>query len=809
MKIAILSTLVFDDSVGGVENHIRFMTRDLISRGHEIMIFKPVWADKFDEKVRAVDNIPVTLINIGERIYNLKRLSGEGVVGLLSGFLEKAQDMVGKKKVVQKISNWNPDLVWQHDFSSSWLATKSLAKKFPVVLTNHTGEYLFLKKMLGGELLLGQMLKHYQAVIGPSKELTPSFIEHSYTIHNGVDLSSFKPLEPSLKLELRERLFGDNKKFVVFCPRRWAPTKGIIFFARAIKWISENYSQASEFLIVFAGSEDPQYPKYVDQINQTLDQQNISILKLGNLDPYELIPFYQAADLVVIPSLMEAVSLAALESMGCGAPVLSSRVGGMPEIIEHEKTGYFVEPGEPIPLAKLLIKLYESQSLENVVNHSLSLVRSKYDWSKVAKDTEDILSEVCERSRLFRVTKESKEKRLAILYDCPYPFVQGGGQKRLFEISTALLKCGWTVDWYSLNFWEGESDIKYKGINYKSVGKQKQLYRQDGKRSIVEALYYGKQVALNANLMPYDVVLAGQWPFFHLFPAFWAKLRKGPKIVVDWWEVWSDHWFNYFGKIGVGGFVVERLVSRLFNHIIALSEKQKQQLVDIGVNNQAITVIPNGIDLKRIQVSEKYKEDFDLVYLGRLNEHKNVDHILTAVSLLKEEGYEFSMQIIGDGPHRELLENQSKQLNISDLVTFQGMIASDEEVYERLKSSHLFIYPSVQGTGSITVLEANACGLPVLAYKNVQGLDDELIQEGKNGFWVDQTNPECLAQKIKEILAPVPIVPEPHELEESQLLQKQELETKLKETATQYAEDFDWSVIGERYDEYFRLILKG
>jgi glycosyltransferase involved in cell wall biosynthesis len=399
MKIAILSTLMFDDSIGGVENHIRFMAREMVSLGHEVMLFKPVWAEKYNSDLTEVEGIPITLINAGSRIYNFNRWSGEGFSGLLAGFLEKAQYTLGRKKVVQTIRHWRPDMVWQHDFSSNWLASRILSRIFPVVLTNHTGEYLFFKKLFAGKTLLRFLLKHYQAVIGPSKELTPDFVKFSYTIHNGVDLNFFQPIEPSLKPDLKERLFGSKEKFVIFCPRRWAPTKGIVFFARALKWISENYDRSTELLIVFAGSEDPQYPKYVDQINNILNQQDVSILKLGNLDPYDLVSYYQVADLVVIPSLMEAVSLAALESMGCGVPVLSSRVGGMPEIIEDGKTGYFVEPGQPIPLAQAVIKLYESQNQKEVVERSLELVRKKYDWSAVAKVTENILNEALARSK--------------------------------------------------------------------------------------------------------------------------------------------------------------------------------------------------------------------------------------------------------------------------------------------------------------------------------------------------------------------------------------------------------------------------
>ena len=79
-------------------------------------------------------------------------------------------------------------------------------------------------------------------------------------------------------------------------------------------------------------------------------------------------------------------------------------------------------------------------------------------------------------------------KRLAILYDCPYPFIKGGGQKRLFEISQYLLKHDWEVEWYALKFWEGPEKIQHKGITFNAVGEQSKLYSSAGKRRIWEAM---------------------------------------------------------------------------------------------------------------------------------------------------------------------------------------------------------------------------------------------------------------------------------------------------------------------------------
>ena len=153
-------------------------------------------------------------------------------------------------------------------------------------------------------------------------------------------------------------------------------------------------------------------------------------------------------------------------------------------------------------------------------------------------------------------------KRLAILYDCPYPFVQGGGQKRLFEISQYLLKHDWEVEWYALKFWEGLDKIKYEGITYNAVGKHTELYDSTGKRRIWGTICYGMMMAQHIELRQFDILLAGQWPLFHLIPARIFSLLGKSKLVIDWWEVWGkDHWLNYFGFKGFLGLLLEKIMT--------------------------------------------------------------------------------------------------------------------------------------------------------------------------------------------------------------------------------------------------------
>jgi len=382
-------------------------------------------------------------------------------------------------------------------------------------------------------------------------------------------------------------------------------------------------------------------------------------------------------------------------------------------------------------------------------------------------------------------------KRLAILYDCPYPFIKGGGQKRLFEISQYLLKHDWEVEWYALKFWEGPEKIQHKGITFNAVGGQSKLYSSDGKRRIWEAIYYGAMIARHIELRRFNIILAGQWPLFHLIPARFFCLIGHSKLVVDWWEVWGrDQWLKYFGLKGLLGLLLEKIMSRITPNIIAITQKGRDQLYDLGVKKDGVTFIPNGIDFEKILNSISKPNKFDLTYMGRLKCHKNLDHLIQVVSLLKKKGDSMTLQIIGDGPERKALEDLVKELNILENVVFHGEIESDIEAYSWMKTARIFVHPSTkEGGGSITVLEANACGLPVVAYRHENGIANELIDEGMNGYWVEEINPKAMGKKIRQLL-----------LDESQ-------GQKIKDNSIKNAEKHDWINIGKEYEDYFLKLL--
>ncbi|MCP5062694.1 MAG: glycosyltransferase family 4 protein [Ignavibacteriae bacterium] len=157
-----------------------------------------------------------------------------------------------------------------------------------------------------------------------------------------------------------------------------------------------------------------------------------------------------------------------------------------------------------------------------------------------------------------------------------------------------------------------------------------------------------------------------------------------------------------------------------------------------------IDIIFNGIDINRFTPMEKKKENKKLVIIstGRLIERKGYHFLLEAIKPIREK---VEVRLIGDGNQKEeLLETVRKnELN----VYFLG-IYKQEDLPAELNKADVFILPSMNEGMSNSVLEAMACGLPVIA-TNVGG-SDELIKN--NGYIIKKTNIHSITDAIKKYL---------------------------------------------------------
>ena len=230
-----------------------------------------------------------------------------------------------------------------------------------------------------------------------------------------------------------------------------------------------------------------------------------------------------------------------------------------------------------------------------------------------------------------------------------------------------------------------------------------------------------------------------------------AKLAQIPVVVANEHNV--DEWKNFFQRS------VDRALSRITDRIIAVSERVKKFYVEeVGIPPGRITVLYNGVDLerfdKKVNVMEKRKElglplhSIIVGSVGRLHPQKNYFNFIKAISLIVKKFSRVHFLLVGGGPLKERLKRFSRTLGLEEKISFLGERKDIEEIYPVMD---IFVLSSDREGFPITILEAMACGLPVVATR-VGGVEEE-VEEGKTAFLVPPANSEALAEAITKLIS--------------------------------------------------------
>lgn len=310
--------------------------------------------------------------------------------------------------------------------------------------------------------------------------------------------------------------------------------------------------------------------------------------------------------------------------------------------------------------------------------------------------------------------------------------MKGGVEKRIREVSVRLADRGHDVHVYGMRCWDGPAVIERDGVTLHGVCPGEGLYI-DGRRTVAQALRFGKAVLRPLLSSGADVVDCQNFPYFPCFAAKAASVRRGFPLVVTWHEVWGDYWYDYLGRRGVFGKAVERLAAHLTDHHIAVSPSTARALAGLGVAGP-VPVVPNGIDLARIAAVPPAAEEWDVIFTGRLIRDKNVDLLLRALVPVREEVPDLRALIVGDGPERPALERLARDLGLSGAVTFAGFLPDHDSVIAAMKASRVFVLPSTREGFGIAALEAMACGVPVVTTDHPGNAARDLIVPGVNGY---------------------------------------------------------------------------
>lgn len=241
-------------------------------------------------------------------------------------------------------------------------------------------------------------------------------------------------------------------------------------------------------------------------------------------------------------------------------------------------------------------------------------------------------------------------------------------------------------------------------------------------------------------------IVHSQCEFFSFEFAEYISKWTGAPIVHTYhtlYEQYSKYILN--GKIVkpslIAGFSKERL--RKVAAIIAPTEKTRAKLLEYGCKNR-IEVIPTGINmdrfLKRISKEKKalLKQKYNipenaplLVYVGRLGFEKSINELIDGFEIILKKNRDAYFLIVGDGPARPSLIEQSADRNVNKRIIFTGMINYDE-VPDYYQLGDVFVCASTSEAQGLTYVEAAASGLPLLCKEDLALVG--VLENGKNGY---------------------------------------------------------------------------
>lgn len=362
--------IYFPPEVGGLESHAYYLCRELVRLGDD-----------------------VTMITSRSQSEAAEREMMDGVNVIRTWFPGKSP-AGWMAHTTASIPTYLPYAKHAHVLHAQTFASAPpamMAKRMyglPMVLTLHTSHFLRLAKQPAWQPILRNIIRSADWLLAASVELRDTALglyahPRAEAVTNGVDTTMFQRVAPSLPPR------PDVRRVIV--PRRLFEKNGVEFFVRALPLIRRHIPV--EALLVGDGPERGR----LEQLATELGVRG-SMQFMGSRPNTEMPGLLASAEVAILPSLMEATSVAALEAMSCEVPVAASNVGGLPEIVD-ETVGTLFNPADPEDLAERLVALMNRSDLAETGRRARSRVVDHWSLERLARRHQDIYRELVEEKR--------------------------------------------------------------------------------------------------------------------------------------------------------------------------------------------------------------------------------------------------------------------------------------------------------------------------------------------------------------------------------------------------------------------------
>jgi glycosyltransferase involved in cell wall biosynthesis len=341
----------------------------------------------------------------------------------------------------------------------------------------------------------------------------------------------------------------------------------------------------------------------------------------------------------------------------------------------------------------------------------------------------------------------------------------GGAEVFTHEVAKRWVASGHKVSLFTSQFPGCKREEVVDGVKIVRAGGRFSVYRQ-AKR------YYSKRFREEG----FDVIIdeINTMPFFA--PKF---VKNNEKVVALIHQLTREYWFYEMSfPVSFLGyhFLEDRWLKQYVDvPTVTVSESTRKDLADLGFKH--VSVVPEGLNFEPLNVLPQKNSKPVVVFAGRLKRAKRPDHAISAFKIVKEKIPDAELWVFGDGSFRRTLERIS-----GAGVSFFGNL-NNAERRELLRKSWVLMVPSVREGWGLNVIEANALGIPAVAY-DVPGLCDS-VRNYETGLLAESGNIEDLAGKAISILM------------------DGSLREKLSRNALNYSKQFNWE---KTADEFMKLI---
>lgn len=313
----------------------------------------------------------------------------------------------------------------------------------------------------------------------------------------------------------------------------------------------------------------------------------------------------------------------------------------------------------------------------------------------------------------------------------------GGGVRTSYELSKEMASRGHDIVVYTTDILDHKSRINYRYKNWDGVKTYyfKTISNYLAKKQFNFApkiMYY-----LMRNISSFNIVHIHEYRTVNCtLTAYFAKKKGIPYIIQA----------HGSASTTVGMIKLKKLYDLLIGHkilknaskFIALNEMEVGQYLEMGVDENQIEVVPNGInvsDFENLPTKGVFKKRYGIredekviLFLGRINKIKGVDLLVSAFSNLTQKFKDTKLVIVGpDDGFRNILEKQIRDLNIENSVLFTGPLYEQYKL-EAYVDADVYVLPSVYDMFPNTVFEACGCCTPVIL-TNRCGIADYIRDE--------------------------------------------------------------------------------